>query len=111
MGRHEIRLRRKRMTSRRIQSHKDYNILMEKHRKTSRWKRLIRSLVYILILLGMFLLIYFGVQKLSDSTDELENDAQTETTYIENISRPGLVYLVKLKPKNHGKAEKPPNRY
>ncbi len=94
MGRHEIRLRRKRMTSRRIQSHKDYRMLMEKHRRSSRGKKLLRSVIYILILLSMLLLIYFGVQKLTATApDEAPESAQTE-----NVSRPGLTNYVELKP-------------
>ncbi len=84
------------MTSRRIQSHKDYRVLMEKHRRTSRGKRLLRSLIYILILLGTILLIYLGVQKLTVNT----SDEKQESAYTETISRPGLLHFVELKPKN-----------
>jgi TRAP-type C4-dicarboxylate transport system permease small subunit len=96
MGRHEIRFRRKRMTSRRIQSHKNYMMVMEKHRKTNRWRRLIRSLVYILILLGMILLIYFGIQTLNQDSQE-----EKESFLIEDISRPGSLSIVEHKSKHH----------
>ncbi len=82
------------MTSRRIQSHKDYRMLMEKHKRTSRGRRLLRSLIYILIFLGLILLIYYGMQKLSPAaSDEGQKPASTE-----QISRPGLKHIVEFKP-------------
>lgn len=86
------------MTSRRIQGHKDYRMLMERHRRSSRWKRLLRSLVYILILLGLILLIYLGMQKLTATA----SDEAPESASIETISRPGLIQFVEPKPKNDG---------
>ena len=96
MGRHEIRFRRQRMTARRIQSHKDYRMLMEKHRRNTRGRRLLRSLIYILILLGMILLIYFGMHTLTEKvSDETPESAKTE-----QVSRPGLTHFVEFKPKH-----------
>jgi predicted nucleic acid-binding Zn ribbon protein len=91
------------MTSRRIQSHKDYRTLMEKHRRSSRGKRLLRSLIYILILLGMLLLIYFGVQKLAVTT----SDETAESARTEQVSRPGLTQVVERKPMKDEPTKKP----
>ena len=94
------------MTSRRIQSHKDYRVLMEKHRRTSRGKRLLRSLIYILILLGTILLIYLGIQRLTVNV----SDEKQESAYTEIVTRPGLNQFVELKPKNDEFTKEPGKR-
>ncbi|MEM7109459.1 MAG: hypothetical protein AAF519_14635 [Bacteroidota bacterium] len=56
MGRHEIRLRRHRMTSRRIEGHKNYYDVMRKHQRGSRLKRLLK-----LVLLFLFFVLLLGI--------------------------------------------------
>ena len=56
MGRHEIRLRRHKMTSRRIEGHKNYYDVMKKHQRGSRTRRLLK-----LVLLFLFFVLLLGV--------------------------------------------------
>lgn len=62
MNRHDIRLRRDRMTTGRMQRHKDYRELMEKHKRNSRGKRASVWLgaVIGLLLIGLLLLAVFN---------------------------------------------------
>ncbi|MDH5398354.1 MAG: hypothetical protein OEX02_09420 [Cyclobacteriaceae bacterium] len=55
MSRHDIRLRRKIMTSRRIEGYKDYQGLMQKHKRTGILRRTIK---FILFLAGLLLVVY-----------------------------------------------------
>lgn len=84
MGRHEIRLRRNKMTSRRIESHKNYYEVLKRHQRTSRMKRLVRLIVLLLFFIG---LIYFSYSFLV-KIDQKENQ-QPEKEQVENTSRPG----------------------
>lgn len=97
MGRHEIRLRRQRMTSRRIEGHKDYRALLDQHNKKSRRGRLLRSLIYVIIVLVLALLILFSLKKLYASHGEVP--VQTHHTII---SRPGIADQVQLNPQEDG---------
>lgn len=63
MGRHEIRLRRQMMTSRRIQRHKNYAGLLEQHRKLQRNRSIMRWVVYVLLFLVSMLLVYYVINK------------------------------------------------
>ena len=63
MGRHEIRLRRKTMTSRRIQRHKNYTGLLEQHKKTQRTRSIVRWVVYVLMFLIGMMMVYYAVEK------------------------------------------------
>lgn len=98
MGRHEIRLRRKKMTSRRIESHKDYYDLLKRHERSSIGKRLLRIVIYIIIFMGLIMLGYFALRKI----DKPQNDETQAKAY--KTSRPGVLINVSLNTKNHGKA-------
>lgn len=67
MGRHEIRLRRKNMTSRMIERHKNYYEIMRRHKRQGQRNKLIRRIAYFIFLVGISLLLYFSVEKLSES--------------------------------------------
>jgi len=58
MKRHDIRLRRERMSSRRIQQYKNYGDLLNRHRK-SRQKRIITIIIYSAFLLIILIILYF----------------------------------------------------
>lgn len=100
MGRHEIRLRRKKMTSRRIESHKDYYDLLKRHERSSFGKRILKIIVYIIILLGLTMLAYFAVQK----TNKQQVKGPQKEAKAYKTSRPGVLINVSLNTKNYGKA-------
>lgn len=95
MGKHEIRLRRQKMTSGRIEGHKNYYEIMRRHRKSMHNKRLLKSVVYVLFVLGIILVIYFALTKIGRSTN---NNSGRKTT------------IVSLKDKNYGNQKKFPER-
>lgn len=82
MGKHEIRLRRKSMTSRRIERHKNYAQLMDKHHRSKRLKRIVQWLIYVFIfLLGLFVVYYSVSREKETNTNErtLITNANTTT--------------------------------
>lgn len=72
MGRHEIRLRRKSMTSRRIERHKNYAGLMEQHRKTQRMRTILRWVVAVVIFLLGLMTVYYAVDKKNLNSSRIE---------------------------------------
>lgn len=56
MGRNEIRLRRQKMSSGRIAQHRNYGQLMERHERDVRIRRIMRTVIYFLIALFLFIL-------------------------------------------------------
>ncbi|MEO1049935.1 MAG: hypothetical protein AAFX87_04900 [Bacteroidota bacterium] len=63
MSNHDIRLRRRMMTSRRIERHKNYSELMRKH-KRSNSRRLLRIVSYLAFIVGMMVIIYYAFENL-----------------------------------------------
>ena len=58
MSKHEIRLRREMMTSRRIQSHKSYSRLMDRHKRSKRLRLIVvgvAALAALTLLIWMFI--------------------------------------------------------
>ena len=101
MGRHEIRLRRHKMTSRRIEGHKNYYDVMKKHQRGNRMKRLLK-----MILLVFFFVLLLGAIYL---TSKLLADKESSESTIYNselISRPDISINVKCKTTNDGKTKK-----
>ena len=97
MGRHDIRLRRHRMTSRRIEGYKDYSALMDQHR-SSRLKRLIKMIFLLLFFIALSLFTYYVVTKVEDK----KQDASTEEAMT--TSRPGVLNIDQiLNTENYGK--------
>lgn len=78
MGKHEIRLRRKSMSSRRIERHKNYAQLMDKHHKSKRLKRIVQWLIYVFIILMMLFGLYYTLSHKSGP----QTDAQTHETTV-----------------------------
>lgn len=72
MGKHEIRLRRKMMTSRRIERHKNYAGLMKQHHKTQRTRTIVRWVVIVLVFIMSVVMIYNIVEK-NTKNQETEN--------------------------------------
>ncbi len=101
MGRHEIRLRRNRMTSRRMERHKNYQDILRQHRKQQR-SRLVRILLYLLALIALVFIIYLGFERLSARNARGEEKIRPVTA---QISRPDIVSPMNYK---NGKSQKPP---
>lgn len=103
MGRHEIRLRRKKMTSRRIESHKNYYDLLKKHERSSMWKRVVKMILYIILILSIIFIGYAGLRKL-EKMEKGSPEQQPQAQNIENkTSRPGVLINVSLNTRNDGK--------
>ena len=51
MSRHEIRFRRKMMTSRRMGRHKDYNDILRKHGQRNTYRKMIKIVAFVVLLL------------------------------------------------------------
>lgn len=96
MGKHEIRLRRKNMTSRRIEGYKNYYEIMRRHKKSMHNKRLGKSLLYILFVLGLALILYFAFYKIERATDK--NNSGRNTMFVSP------------KIENYGNQKEPPER-
>ena len=67
MGKHEIKLRRKSMTSRRIERHKNYAQLMDKHHKSKRLKRIVQWLILVFVFLLGLIVVYYSVNQKKES--------------------------------------------
>ncbi|MGK7391206.1 MAG: hypothetical protein ACNS60_12695 [Candidatus Cyclobacteriaceae bacterium M2_1C_046] len=52
------------MTSRNIERHKNYYEIMRRHNKRLHAKRLTRTLIYILFVIGLAIIFYFAMDKL-----------------------------------------------
>lgn len=76
MGRHEIRLRRKRMTSRRIESHKNYYDVLRKHQRTNRIKKVFKLLILLIFFLA---LIFFSYSLLTKREESQQNDSKEQS--------------------------------
>ncbi|MEP2773077.1 MAG: hypothetical protein ABJH05_13080 [Fulvivirga sp.] len=74
MGRHDIRLRRKRMTSRRIESHKNYYEVMRRHQKTSRLKKVFKLLILLIFFLALIFFSYSLLTKVSEADQSQEEN-------------------------------------
>ncbi len=59
MSRNDIRLRRKMMTSRRIERHKDYDSLMSRYQKGSWARRMIKWVIVLIVILLAVYLAFF----------------------------------------------------
>ena len=62
MGRNEIRLRRQRMNSGRIASHRNYGKLMATHERDQKIRRITRIVIYFL-LIAFFIILFVMVSR------------------------------------------------
>ena len=72
MNRHDIRLRRERITTGRMQRHKDYSRLLTQHKKRHRGKRASYWIGAVITLLFLVLLMAIGFSKLKGKPAEEE---------------------------------------
>ncbi|MGD1958244.1 MAG: hypothetical protein ACFB2Y_05290 [Fulvivirga sp.] len=99
MGRHEIRLRRYKMTSRRIEGHKNYYDVMKKHQRGSRLRRLLKLVLLFLFFVLLMGSVYFITKMLKE--DDLPTIENEQVSKI--ISRPDISEYVLFKSKKNGK--------
>ncbi len=68
MGRNEIRLRRNKISSRRIDHYRNYGELMSRHEQTQKIKRLTKVFIYFLLILfiGIILFMVFRWEQKQD---------------------------------------------
>jgi flagellar basal body-associated protein FliL len=59
MSRNEIRLRRKMMTSRRIERHKNYQDIMKRHERQVQLRKVLRIFLVLLLLLALTGMVYW----------------------------------------------------
>lgn len=81
MGRNEIRLRRQKMSSGRIAQHRNYGQLMERHERDVRIRRIMRTVIYFLI--ALFLFILFLIVKRWEHSQV--SDGKTSIIYYEIV--------------------------
>ena len=96
MGRHEIKLRRHKMTSRRIEGYKDYNALLAEH-KSVRFKRLIKLIILLLFFFSLITFTYIAITS-KEIKSETHQDNQEKVS-----SRPDVLINVNLNTVNDGK--------
>ncbi len=98
MGRHEIKLRRHRMTSGRIEGFRNYHEVLERHKKASRMRKVFKLLFFLLFFIMLLLMTFFLVTK-SGKDSDASSEKQTMT-----ISRPGVfINNYSLNTENNGK--------
>lgn len=81
MGRNDIRLRRNKISSRRIDHYRNYGELMSRHEQNQKIKRLTKVFVYFLLILflGIILFLVFRWERKNDAK---KNTVHTEITVV-----------------------------
>ena len=103
MGRHEIRLRRQKMTSRRIEAHKNYYEVLKRHERSNKMRKLIRLILALIAFILLMSVVYFIAKMVTfDNEPTIENEQISKI-----ISRPDIVQYVSLNKMKNGKAKKP----
>jgi len=64
MGRHDIRLRRNKMTSRRIGSHKNYQEILSRHKGQPK-KKVGRGIIFAVVILILVVVTFYIFSKLN----------------------------------------------
>jgi heme/copper-type cytochrome/quinol oxidase subunit 2 len=81
MSRNEIRLRKKMMSTDKIQRYRNYSALMKQHQRANRFKRTVRialySLVATVIVLILLLIVTFFIMRLEKKNSN-KNQQKTE---------------------------------
>src|SRR5210317_1950481 len=85
MTKFDIRLRRKQFTQSRIERHKNYQSLMERHYEATKKKtKGIMVLVFLVILIIAILLVFFNIQE-KPKTDEQKDHISMNTNIKKSI--------------------------
>ncbi len=91
MGRNEIRLRRSKISSRRVDRYRNYGELMSRHEQTQKIKRLTRVVIYFLLILflGIVLFLVFQWEKNQPAEKEKSNQeviiTNTENNFFTHL--------------------------
>lgn len=85
------------MTSRTIERHKNYYDIMRRHNKKMHNRRLTKTLIYIIFVLGLAVVLYLAIDKL----ERVENNDK-------NSGRNVIEFLPKIK--NYGNEKEPPEK-
>ena len=102
MGRHEIRLRRQKMTSRRIEAHKNYYEVLKRHERSNKMRKLMRLILALVAFILLMSVVYFIAKMVTlDNEPTIENEQISKT-----ISRPDIVQYVSLNTNEKWKSEK-----
>ncbi len=94
MGRHEIRLRRRKMTSGRIEGFKDYRDLMNKHNRADRLRKAYKLFLLLLFFISLLFFSFLFFRSPKESAP---------TSGVQKISRPGVLINNSLNTENYGK--------
>ena len=78
MSSHEIRFRRKMITSRKIGRHKDYNDVLRKHEKRGMYKKILKIVVFVIFLL-VFLYMVSSVVHLTRKSGNKNQPVKSES--------------------------------
>jgi hypothetical protein len=97
MGRHEIKLRRHKMTSGRIEGFRNYHDVLERHRRAGRMRKVFKLTLFLLFFIVLLLASYFFFSK-----KDKKNDASLNKQAF-TISRPGVLINYSLNTINNGK--------
>ncbi len=81
MGRNDIRLRRSKISSRRIDRYRNYGELMSRHEQSQKIKRLTKVFIYFMLILflGIILFLVFRWEKKQDVE---KNTTPTEVSVV-----------------------------
>ncbi len=102
MGRHEIRLRRQKMTSRRIEAHKNYYEVLKRHERSNKMRKLMRLILALVAFILLMSVVYFVAKMVTfDNEPTIENEQISKI-----ISRPDIVQYVSLNTNEKWKSEK-----
>lgn len=80
MGRNEIKLRRTRMTEGHIARHRNYGLLMKRHHRDLRIRRLTIVLIYVLIIIAITAL--FIVMRREEQQRKMQENRPRETASL-----------------------------
>jgi len=80
MGSNEIRLRRQKLSEGKIKTHRNYAMLMQRHKRDQMIKQAIRFLVYFMIIAFLLILSFIVVHRMKKQ--EMNNKSKTVTTEI-----------------------------
>ncbi|ELR73647.1 hypothetical protein C900_02051 [Fulvivirga imtechensis AK7] len=67
------------------------------------WKRILKMILYIIILLGIIFIGYLGLQRLEKMEEKKVRPEQLQQGMKNKTSRPGVLINVRLNTKNNGK--------
>lgn len=80
MGKHEIRLRRQRLTARGTDRFRNYGAILKEHEEEKRIKKIVKVFTYFMII--AFIVILFVIVSRWEKRQSEKKIAPTETSYL-----------------------------